>query len=357
MRRAGFMAMAAFCALPAFAQEADTIAPDIGELVATRFARPAIDAFEDSATAQVAAIAALCAAPGDRALEEARAAFRSLVPAWGKVSVLRFGPLQAENRFERLFFWPDPRGVILRQVQGLLAEEDASAADTAALAGKSVAVQGLPALEFLLVGGGSDDLASGAAFRCAYAGAVAANVAAVAGSLREGWAEGTAFHASFTAPAADRDPYRSTAEVAGEVVKALSTALQFVRTAELLPALGETADDARGKRAPFWRSDTTFDFAAAQVDGMIGLLEAAGFTDHGDALATGLAASIRFELRNARRALESVAAPAEQAFEDEEDRGRIGFAMLALEGANHTLGEQFSAAIGLTMGFNALDGD
>lgn len=357
MKRAVLMAVAAFWALPALAQETGLIAPDIGERVTTQFARPAIDGFEDAAKAQAAAIDALCAAPGDRALDNARAAFRDLVPAWGKVSVLRFGPLQAENRFERLFFWPDPRGVILRKVQGLVAGEDASAADPAALAGKSVAVQGLPALEFLLVGSGSDDLASGAAFRCAYAGAVAGNIAGIAAGLREGWAEGTAFHASFTAPAAERDPYRSTAEVAGEVVKALSTALQFVRTAEVLPALGETVEDARGKRAPFWRSDTTFDFVAAQVDGMIGLMEAAGFPDHGDALATGLASSIRFELRNAKRALEDVAAPAEQAFENEEDRGRIGFAMLALEGANQMLGEQFSAAIGLTMGFNALDGD
>jgi predicted lipoprotein len=357
MGRCVLALLVASLSLPALAQEPPPIASDIGGRVVDAFARPVIMAFDGAASDQAEAIEGLCSTPSGQALETARDAFRVLVPAWGRVSVLRFGPLQAENRFERMFFWPDPRGVTLRQVQSLLAEEDQTATDPATLAEKSVALQGLPAIEFLLFGGGSDDLAAGAPYRCAFAQAVARNAGAIAAQLRDGWADGTPFHTSFVAPAVDSDPYRSTSEVAGELVKALSTALQFIRAAELLPAYGETAEDARGKRAPFWRGDLTFDFVAAQVDGMIGLLEASGFLDHGDGLATGLASSIRFELRSAKNTLYGVEEPAEIAFESEADRGRIGFAMIALEGANHTLGEQFSAAIGLTMGFNALDGD
>src|SRR3546814_4200550 len=65
---------------------------------------------------------------------------------------LRFGPLVAANRYERIYFWPDPRGITLRQVQGLLGQADGSMPDAAGLATQSVALQGLPALEYVLYG-------------------------------------------------------------------------------------------------------------------------------------------------------------------------------------------------------------
>ncbi|MCP8882412.1 hypothetical protein NIM87_02745 [Devosia sp. XJ19-1] len=36
-----------------------------------------------------------------------------MVESWGRLSVLRFGPLISDNRFETIFFWPDLRGVTL----------------------------------------------------------------------------------------------------------------------------------------------------------------------------------------------------------------------------------------------------
>lgn len=347
----------ALAVVPASAQQKSPISADIGARVAAGFVEPAVAAMAEAANAERASIHALCDVPSAGALEAARRDFARLVPAWGMLSVLRFGPLVADNRFERIFFWPDPRGVILRQVQGVLADEDVAATDPVSLTGKSVAVQGLPALEFLLFGGGSEDLVMAAPFRCAYARAIADNVSTMADEIADDWREANAFVDSFVAPAPEKSPYRSPQEVAGEIVKALVTTLQFVRTAELLPAFGDTIEDARGRRAPFWRSDLTFSFKVAQVDGLIAAMEAAGFLEHGGALATDLAASIRFELRTARTALDGVAASGEDAFGDQSDRGRINLAMIALEGANHALSEQFSAAIGLTMGFNALDGD
>ena len=61
-----------------------------------------------------------------------------------------------DNRFERILYYPDRKGLGLRQVQALLAEQDASVLAVGALEGKSVAVQGLGALEFVL----PDNLAS-----------------------------------------------------------------------------------------------------------------------------------------------------------------------------------------------------
>ncbi len=76
--------------------------------------------------------------------------FADTVLAWAAVEFLRFGPMSQIGRPERFDFWPDPRGVTLRQVNALIAKRDASALDPAALAKKSAAVQGLSALEILL---------------------------------------------------------------------------------------------------------------------------------------------------------------------------------------------------------------
>lgn len=335
---------------------ADPVPDDVGARVAARFAQPAARAFTRSAKALVDRVRTLCAAPGEASLAAARTAFADTVASWGRVSVLRFGPLQANNRYERVFFWPDPRGVILRQVQGLLAQTDEAALAPGALGGKSVAVQGLPALELVLFGGDAEQLTTGqAAYRCRYGVAVAANIAEVAGATEAGWANGAPFHEAFTAPAPGHDLYRSKDEVAGEIVKALGTALQYTRNAELLPALGDAPETARGKRAPLWRSNLAFALVRARVEGLLDLVASTGFDT--EQTAATYVGSIRFDLSHARDALGAVTTPAQDAFGDAVDRGRLVYVAAALHGANETTGGSLSEALGLTMGFNALDGD
>lgn len=355
VRKTILAAVLLFAAAPA---TADPVPADIGARVIEGHVAPALSAFATAAGEMETRVQALCAEPGGERLAGARDGLAELVSAWGGVFPLRFGPLQAGNRFERIFFWPDPRGVIVRQVQALLAEGDRAALSAGVLAGRSVAVQGLPALEFALHGSGAEELEqAGDGFRCAYAAAVAGNIANMADELAAEWAAGAPFHAAFTVPSATSDPYRSEKEVAGEIVKALGTGLQFVRNAELLPALGETADKARGRRAPLWRSDLTFVLAAAQIEGLSALAEATGLREAGDPDTRAALDALRFDLNHALDALRAVSTPAEEAFADPEDRERIRYVSVVLDAANGTVGERLSAALGLTMGFNALDGD
>lgn len=329
-----------------------------GGAVAESFARPVLAAFEDASTRLAAAAGDLCAAPGAQTLAEARARFGETARAFGRVSVLRFGPLAAGNRFERLFFWPDPRGIALKQVQAALAGADEASAEIGAMAGKSAALQGLPALEFALFGSGAEALADApAGFRCRFAAAVAANVAAIAGEVAQDWRADAVFARSFADPQAGSEPYRSAGEVDGEIVKALATVAQFVQAAELQPPLGEDATRANGKRAPLWRSDLTFALVAAQLDGARDLLLSANYAASLPAGTGWVPGQIAFGLNTARHALEQVEAPAEQAFANPPDRDRINLALVALDGAGHDVSERLSAALGLTMGFNALDGD
>ena len=344
-----------FLLLPGFAVHA---ADGAGARISDEFARPALQALVAAAERHGTAVDALCAEPGVERLEAARETFGALVTDFGRASVLRFGPLAAESRIERLFFWPDPRGIALRQVQGVLAKADDTAARQETLAEKSAALQGIPALEFVLFGSGSEQLASSdGAFRCAYAAAISRNIGLIAAETLNGWSADTVFASSFTAPSVDAEIYRSAQEVDGEIVKAMSTALQFLGAAELRPPLGETPAKANGRRAPLWRSDMTFALARARLGGVQALLDASGYAETVPSDQAYALDSLRFELNTASTQLGEIGLPAEAAFADEAARGHMTVALLALDHARDIVSEDLSVALGLTMGFNALDGD
>ncbi len=156
-------------------------------------------------------------------------------------------PADRRERFERLFFFPDPRGVTLKQVQGLLAEPAPSSSD---IQNRSVALQGLPALEILLAGTGSDALAtSEGKRRCGLASEVSANVRKPCCRNGLGLGAGQPFLEIFAIALRGQRAFRSETEVEGEVVKALSTTLRFTLSAEIAPPLGDDVSRANGKRA------------------------------------------------------------------------------------------------------------
>jgi len=106
-------------------------------------------------------VAALCAKPSPVALKDTQRAFATTVEAWSLVEAIRFGPVAQQQRYDRIFYWPDPKGLGTRQVRKALEKQDQSVTDVNSLASKSVALQGLSALEYLLYGDGAATLAKG----------------------------------------------------------------------------------------------------------------------------------------------------------------------------------------------------
>ena len=93
------------------------------------YIRPAYGEFAQAAETLHVRVNALCSAPSSDALNAARAGFGNAVLAWAGIELVRFGPIVDDNRLERVFYWPDRRSIGLKQVQGILAAEDASAKD------------------------------------------------------------------------------------------------------------------------------------------------------------------------------------------------------------------------------------
>ena len=90
--------------------EADHAA--IAKASLTQVIRPGYAALADAAGALQGKVETLCQQPSTATLKEAKAAFAGTVAAWSKVEIIRFGPVIQDHRFERLFFWPDPRASV-----------------------------------------------------------------------------------------------------------------------------------------------------------------------------------------------------------------------------------------------------
>ena len=320
---------------------------------------PTHRAFAEAAAARVPKIDALCAAPSAGALEAARDGFADVLVAWSRVEMFRFGPARVGNRFEKIFYWPDRKGRGLRQIQRLLATEDASATTADGLAAKSVAVQGLPALEFVLFGTGADGLAAGAAYRCAYAAALARVVAANAAALLDGWTAAGGYADVMRAAGPGTGPYQTPGEAVQELLRALSVQLEVVRDLKVAPSLGDGLAAAKPKRAPFWRSDLTLATIQANLEGVDSLLQG-GLNDALPAADRSLADSVAFELAQARRtvsALRETGRPWLELAATEETYQRLVSLKFPVGGAGQVIGSRYPQAMGLVLGFNSLDGD
>ncbi len=316
----------------------------------TNFIRPQTRAFATRTSELAAAMYALCRG-GE--LASAREAFAASVSAYGRIEWLRVGPLMEANRADRILFWPDRRGIGLRQVQTVLAESNPDATEHAALAEKSVAVQGLGALEFVLFGTGSETLGKADGdFRCAYGHAIAENLAAMGGEIADGWTDDDGISLRLTQPEAAYADYRTTTESLEAVVGLVSHGIENMRDTRINPFIAGTDGKANPKQALFWRSGQTMAMLRANVEGLRALVELSSIiTD------PALLAQVTNTFNRAETALHSVTLPVEQAVANPAQAAALDDLVAATQDLQRLIGEELSATLGLSVGFSSLDGD
>ena len=366
----GTLAAAAFAAAvllsgppPAAAQAGPVFARAVDRAV-DRVIAPGYADLASAAGGLAVAMSGLCADPTDGALAAARASFAKVVTAFSRVELLRLGPAREDHRFERLFFWPDRRGRGRRQIEALIAGKDEATLDAAALRKKSVAVQGLLALEYVLAGKGSEGLASGrAAFRCRQGLAVAGAVDRTVRRIRRGWAGPEGFGAVMRGAGPGNPVYRSHGEAVADLLGAAGEQLRIVERLKLARMLRDGPESARPKAAPFWRSGLARASIAANLDGVLRLLDEAALGTLLPASEAGLAERAASELREAREALSVTSgfgppgAGLPALLSDPGAHRRLAAAAARVGTAAALLGEDFPRALGLVPGFNSLDGD
>lgn len=322
------------------------------------FIQPGFERFAEQAELAEIAVSSLCEEPGERSLEAARNAFRDSALALARVEFLRTGPLAQENRLERLLFWPDRRGIALRQVQGAIAKRDESVTDPAELPQQSVGLQGFTALEYLLFGTGSDALAEpGDAFRCGFAHAVAANIHLIAAELSEEWSEKDGFAAAWTNPGPENDYFRNTEEAISEMLSIPSEAFEIMRDQRLQPILPDEDGKANPKSALFWRSNLTMPFIRANFDALRTYFEVSEMISILPEDQRWLGKSIEFEFNNSNDILGRLQMPVADILKDPDRAGELGYLVILTQSLQQLFGTQVTAALGLSVGFSSLDGD
>lgn len=320
--------------------------------------RPGFAAFAEEAQSLGAAMDGLCDAPYDSGLEAARAQFKAVVIAWSRIENYRFGPLMEQNRSERILFWPDRKGIALRQVQAILAKQDATATDPATLGQKSVAVQGLGALEFVLFGTGAETLAGPTGdFRCAYGRTIATLLSGVADEMRDEWFANPGIGSRMIRPTESDPDYRSNEEVLQELIGVMAHGVEAIRDQRILPFLGRDGADPKPRSALFWRSGMTVPSILANFEGLRDLLVKSDIWEYAptEQFRIGQEAIAEFDKVEAEAA--KVTGSVEEAVADPAQKAALSEMVASSQVLGKLTGGDLPAALGLSVGFSSLDGD
>lgn len=330
------------------------------ELIIQDYIRPAVDQFAQTATNLPQAVKAVCADPNEASVGGFTAAFSDTVRDYAGIYFLRFGPGVENDRSTRLAFMPDPRGISMRQIRKLYAAQDQTALNFASLADKSVAVQGLTALQLIAFDKNANVMLGKAGktadFTCAYASSIAGNIASIADEINAGWQDPEGYSKVLLSPGPDNDLYRTDKEALEAVYNILATGLTVARDQNLLPALGKSAETAKPRRIPFSRSGNGILFLSSELKGIEAALSSMDLKPMVSSDYEWLFDTAGFEFRNAQNALSALTPPIRQTL-DKKGYGKLAVLSIILKSVRELVAPEMAGALGLAGGFNALDGD
>jgi uncharacterized protein len=362
----GLIALPAAFAHGARAQEADGApAVNLPDAVVTKvmtaavdgFIRPGYTAFRMSADEMAATMKTLCETPSQAHHDAAKAGFGKLAASWAHIEIVRTGPAIEQNRFERILFYPDRKSTGLKQVQAVLSKSDETATDPKTLATKSVATQGLGALEYLLFGTGSDTLVSGNDFRCRYSAAVAQNVGNVAAEVAGIWDAPEGIQKAWEEPGPDNPVFRTGGEAITGLLGILVHGAEAVRD-QRIETFYKGADKAKfPKQALFWRSENTWPMIKANLDGLSELLVTSGMVELLPEKDRPIVAAAVAKLKSMAALAAEMTPDLEKAVADEAERKKLDTLLADGKDVIAKLNDGYGGAIGLSSGFSFADGD
>lgn len=299
------------------------------------FIRPGFSALAGEAQRHAADWQVYCRAPSAAGLARLALSFGSLADAWAAIGMIRSGPSAEDFRHERFYFWPERKNAVARGLGALLAQPRPP--DAEAVRNQSAAVQGLPALERLLYAEGKPDARLGIGpegqLRCAAGEAISANAARLAAEMSQAWA-------------ADRPA--PTPQARAALATDIVTAYAMLKDARIAAVIGKDAAEVKPRAAEFWRSGRPMRNITLSLEALArlnGLLFPAPGEDvalpHATRTALGIARTIGNLAETARSGERREAILLRDAAAAAEDRAII----------------EVPLALGVTIGFNSLDGD
>jgi len=307
-------------------------------------------------------LATFCASRDQAEMAGVKEAFGESVLAWARAEHLRFGPLGPNGRSMRINFWPDPHGVTWRQMRRVLQAKDAALLDPDTLAKQSVAVQGLGALEVILLRWSREPAAKAeegqSSYECRYAEAIARNVANVSDQVMQDWKGEDGWRSRFLKPGPDNPVYRTAEEAAAQLTKSMLLGLALLQDQHVLVLFEFATGERKRIKLPFRRSGLSVDYIRASAESLKQFHEHFRLTDYarGEVAWTKSWTEETFVTLNqtARRLKISDKGRLVKSDLDVDTLRRLRF---YTNGLRQIYGRALAPAAGLTIGFNELDGD
>jgi predicted lipoprotein len=302
---------------------------------------------------------ALCASPHRARLGAAQRVWREAMRAWQHAQPIGFGPVADQGLAPQIEFWPDKHGTAGRQFSQAMADRDPALLDPAQLSGKSVGLTSLVSLERLLFDDAILDPES-RDYACAYALAIARHQVALAETLVDAWAGPGGFRTVVTGADAGNDVFFSAYDPAAALYRSLADTLDGAIQVKLEPPMGEGLDSARGRRAENWRSQMEFASVAANLETARDLYTTqGGFGDFFLALGGDPAVDrqVRAGFDEALQTAQDIPVPLAEAVEDPAARAQVQQLVDQIKQLRELIRGPVVAALGLSIGFNATDGD
>jgi len=306
-----------------------------------------------------------CRNPNARSLALVHQDFTNTVRFFSFIEHIRFGPMMKDYRLERFAYWPDRKGRGARAVRALLKSQDKTALSAETLAKKSIALQGLTALELLLY---RTDLKAfqktnrAGVFRCGYAQAIVNNLSNIAKDVRLEWQHGAEISFQLLLPGKGPSPYRTRKEVTQEFYQTIVSGFQKLHDLKMKPLLGKDREHAKPKRAAFWRSGLALDVLQNNLNGLKHFIHTSGFLQLLVDEEVDLQAHVQGVYQEIEKGFESFvkngsALPIEHVVTDPMHRPVFEMLIAKISHLNAGFARQFAVAADLPLGFNASDGD
>lgn len=384
-RRQTLAAMIAASIVPAMARQARAAEPDFAAFntgYAKNIVLPAFTHLRKACAIWAKDAADLEKVPSAAKIDIARRWFDPVSDAWMRAQQFRLGPLSEGQRAERFAYWPERRNVVAKQLAALVASNDPAELEPKRFAEASVAIQGLPALERLLYGDEKaadtvDDFFLGprAGRHCAIFRAITANLLVIAEECEAAWSAVVGDPAKSTAPFA-----ANSAEATTQFYTNLLTMLQIVAEQKIGAPLGADIASENPKVAEQWRSSRSgrnidLNLTTAQNS----FLAPGGFATllrpgHADLVAevekafatvldapgvsfTAKAPNDYSQLLDELKLEGVVIAEGVPQISDEDRRKNATDLIVKINHLRDILRQKVPPAIGITLGFNELDGD
>ncbi len=301
-----------------------------------------------------------CQMPKETGLKETQIAYKNALVAWARVEHIHFGPVSKKYRRERFAYWPDLKGRGLRQVRRVIASQDKSVLSLETLESQSIAMQGLTALEYLLYGNKNELILSSEAegkFRCDFSKTIAKNLAKMSSDILKGWQPETTFTDAFLRPG-PKKIYITPQEVTKDLFQAYEVGLEQTRNLKVLrPAGRPPKGKSNYKKAAYWRSNLSLEVIEANFNSLKDFFVIGGFSEFTAKKEPHLEQQVIQSMDNGLKMIARLKGPISEILSDKKKTGQLRFLVAMLNIVRAKSGLAILKVGGLTIAFNAEDGD